>query len=316
MSFTHPATDPLHGRQSDDLSKSVSGNLTVPTSPTGETTVTCAIRNIFRQYGAQIIAGLVALTSAMAAIVYLIINTIKERREKAEAAQPREQRPESDTATSDASEQSESGPTPRSAYHERPAGAWNSNEAYGRGFRSSYRAFHPGSTFQFTFSGDPSGGLFGNSDPLGELLRGMHSCFANARPQGGHQQFSEGNPSGFFEDNPFRFFSSFFNAGPFGFSSKGGSYSENAAGAGYEQFIQREFPDKDLYAVLGVSRNATSEEIRRAFRKLAMKLHPDKNRNSPDASAKFQELNEANDILKDPAKRARYDREQPNVGRS
>ena len=64
---------------------------------------------------------------------------------------------------------------------------------------------------------------------------------------------------------------------------------------------------KDLYEVLGVTRNATDEEIKKAFRKQARKLHPDVNK-SPNAEEEFKELNEAYDVLSDPNKRAYYDR--------
>lgn len=64
---------------------------------------------------------------------------------------------------------------------------------------------------------------------------------------------------------------------------------------------------KDLYEVLGVSRDATEEEIKKAFRKQARKLHPDVNK-SPNAEEEFKELNEAYDVLSDPQKRSAYDR--------
>ena len=64
---------------------------------------------------------------------------------------------------------------------------------------------------------------------------------------------------------------------------------------------------KDLYEVLGVSRDATDEEIKKAFRRQARKLHPDVNK-SPNAEEEFKELNEAYDVLSDPNKRAYYDR--------
>ncbi len=64
---------------------------------------------------------------------------------------------------------------------------------------------------------------------------------------------------------------------------------------------------RDYYEVLGIPRNATDEEIKRAFRKLAFKYHPDHNRNG-DAEAKFKEVNEAYQVLADPDKRAAYDR--------
>ncbi|GAB4432961.1 MAG: DnaJ C-terminal domain-containing protein [Anaerolineales bacterium] len=65
---------------------------------------------------------------------------------------------------------------------------------------------------------------------------------------------------------------------------------------------------KDYYDILGVSRNASEDEIRKAYRKLAMKYHPDKNPNDKQAEERFKELNEAYQVLSDPKKRAHYDR--------
>ena len=65
---------------------------------------------------------------------------------------------------------------------------------------------------------------------------------------------------------------------------------------------------RDYYEVLGVGRNATAEEVKRAYRKLAVKFHPDKNPDDPNAEEKFKELGEAYDVLMDPEKRAAYDR--------
>src|SRR5207244_10983171 len=65
---------------------------------------------------------------------------------------------------------------------------------------------------------------------------------------------------------------------------------------------------RDYYEVLGVGRAATDEEIKRAYRKLAVKFHPDKNPDDPHAEEKFKELGEAYDVLMDPDKRAAYDR--------
>ena len=64
---------------------------------------------------------------------------------------------------------------------------------------------------------------------------------------------------------------------------------------------------RDYYEVLGVDRNATDEEIKRAFRKLAFQCHPDHNRNDK-AGEKFKEVNEAYEVLSDPEKRTAYDR--------
>ena len=65
---------------------------------------------------------------------------------------------------------------------------------------------------------------------------------------------------------------------------------------------------RDYYEVLGVERGATDEEVKRSYRKLAVKFHPDKNPDDPHAEEKFKELGEAYDVLIDPDKRAAYDR--------
>src|SRR5207237_6284601 len=65
---------------------------------------------------------------------------------------------------------------------------------------------------------------------------------------------------------------------------------------------------RDYYEVLGVARGAHEDEIKRAYRKLAVKFHPDKNPNDPHAEEKFKELGEAYDVLIDADKRAAYDR--------
>ena len=65
---------------------------------------------------------------------------------------------------------------------------------------------------------------------------------------------------------------------------------------------------KDYYEILGVSKDADAKEIKKAYRKLAMKYHPDKNKNNPEAEAKFKEITVAYDVLSDPEKRKKYDR--------
>lgn len=64
---------------------------------------------------------------------------------------------------------------------------------------------------------------------------------------------------------------------------------------------------KDYYKTLGVNKNATQDEIKKAYRKLAVKYHPDKNQGNAEAEHKFKEINEANDVLSDPEKRKKYD---------
>lgn len=66
--------------------------------------------------------------------------------------------------------------------------------------------------------------------------------------------------------------------------------------------------DRDYYEILNVSRSASEEEIKSAYRKMAMKYHPDRNPNDPEAEYKFKEAAEAYEVLRDPEKRARYDR--------
>ena len=76
---------------------------------------------------------------------------------------------------------------------------------------------------------------------------------------------------------------------------------------------------RDYYEVLDVARNATDEEIKKAYRKLAMKYHPDRNQDNPSAEEKFKEVKEAYEMLSDSEKRAAYDQYghagvDPNMG--
>jgi molecular chaperone DnaJ len=64
---------------------------------------------------------------------------------------------------------------------------------------------------------------------------------------------------------------------------------------------------RDYYEVLGVARNASGDEIKRAYRRLAFEYHPDRNKDDPEAEAKFKEAAEAYEVLRDAEKRSRYD---------
>src|SRR2546423_4937695 len=64
---------------------------------------------------------------------------------------------------------------------------------------------------------------------------------------------------------------------------------------------------RDYYEVLGVGKSAGAEELKRAYRKLALQFHPDRNPNDPQAESRFKEVNEAYEVLSDQSKRQRYD---------
>ena len=68
---------------------------------------------------------------------------------------------------------------------------------------------------------------------------------------------------------------------------------------------------RDYYEVLGVSKNASEDEIKKAYKKMAIKYHPDRNPGDKEAEEKFKEAAEAYDVLRDPQKRARYDQFGP-----
>ena len=65
--------------------------------------------------------------------------------------------------------------------------------------------------------------------------------------------------------------------------------------------------EKDYYKILGVERTASADEIKRAYKKVAIKYHPDRNPGNKEAEEKFKQAAEAYDVLRDPDKRARYD---------
>ncbi len=65
--------------------------------------------------------------------------------------------------------------------------------------------------------------------------------------------------------------------------------------------------EKDYYKILGVERTASADEIKRAYKKVAIKYHPDRNPGNKEAEEKFKQAAEAYDVLRDPEKRQRYD---------
>lgn len=65
---------------------------------------------------------------------------------------------------------------------------------------------------------------------------------------------------------------------------------------------------RDFYKILGVGKNVNTNQIKKAYRKLAREMHPDKNKDDPDATSKFQDLGAAYEVLSDEEKRKKYDK--------
>src|SRR3979490_2113604 len=89
---------------------------------------------------------------------------------------------------------------------------------------------------------------------------------------------------------------------PPGLAESGGSFDDLRPG------VYHRMAKQDFYDILGVSRSAKADELKRAYRKLAMQYHPDRNPGDKSAEHKFKDINEAYDVLKDDQKRAAYDR--------
>ncbi|MFM2151672.1 MAG: Molecular chaperone DnaJ, partial [Pseudomonadota bacterium] len=92
---------------------------------------------------------------------------------------------------------------------------------------------------------------------------------------------------------------------------RGVASGASTGAAGTEALAKR-----DYYEVLGVERSATEQQLKSAYRKLAMELHPDRNPGDKAAEEKFKEVGEAYEVLSDKEKRARYDRFGHDAGRT
>lgn len=75
----------------------------------------------------------------------------------------------------------------------------------------------------------------------------------------------------------------------------------------YHCYVIFNFFRRDFYDILGLNKRASTHEIKKAYRKLARELHPDKNKDDPEASKKFQDLGAAYEVLSDQSKREKYD---------
>lgn len=74
--------------------------------------------------------------------------------------------------------------------------------------------------------------------------------------------------------------------------------------------------EKDYYLILGVGENATQQQVKEEYRKLALKYHPDRNRDNPEAAGRMKEINESYAVLSNPQKRSEYDRLRQLYGSS